>query len=141
MLRKGGQGRPSGIADPSFIFDPPFLTFVFLKFCSFFSKFWLGLWPANLWSLPWGPEIPSLENIEFLQLQKVQYCYFSTYSWALLRKVLIRTILELLQILAISALYSKTVKKLRLLNFFLSLLLVNLSFPPRFHDISHLHFS
>ena len=43
VLRKGGPGGPSAIADSPFLFEPPFLTSLRLKFCSSFSKFLLGL--------------------------------------------------------------------------------------------------
>ena len=53
----------------------------------------------------------------------------------------IQAILELSQVLAISALSSKTVKKIRPPDFFLSPLLATPSSPLCFHDISHLPFS
>ena len=142
------------MADSPVLFDPPFLTSLLLKFWSSFIKFSLGLWPLHLLSLPWGQKIPSLENFGFLHLQKVQNCYFNTYSWPLyiifIKQYLgfyywksspIRTILEFLQILAISALYSKAVKKMRPPNFFFISPFDHLLLSPRFHHIPHLRFS
>ena len=54
VLRKGGQGGPRTIADLPFILDPPFLRPLLLELCSSFSKVLLGLWPLDLWGLPWG---------------------------------------------------------------------------------------
>ena len=52
----------------------------------------------------------------------------------------VRNILQELQILAISSLYSKTVKTSGIPSFLLISHLVTLSFQPRFHDISQLNF-
>ena len=78
VVRKGGQGGPSTIADPYFMFDPPFLTSLVLKFCSYFSIFWHELW------LPWKSKDWNIQiSWNIFAPWKVQNCYFNNYSWPL----------------------------------------------------------